>query len=105
LRLRRRTRSGGRFSTCLAIGARRQFPIDCGASSLPALERLGIARDDIDLILITHPRRSFRRIVVPPFDAQFTRADRPLVIAGPEGIETRLTGDAALFEKSSKQQL
>jgi len=36
-------------------------------------------------------------------DAQFTRRTRPLVIAGPEGIETRLTQlMEALFENSSK---
>src|SRR5229473_2400341 len=47
--------SGGRFNTCFHItGARVNFLIDCGASSLPAMKRLGIARDDIDLILITH---------------------------------------------------
>ena len=47
--------SGGRFNTCFHVtGARVNFLIDCGASSLPALKRLGIARDEIDLILITH---------------------------------------------------
>ena len=47
--------SGGRFNTCFHVtGARSNFLIDCGASSLPALKRLGIGRDDIDLILITH---------------------------------------------------
>ena len=36
-------------------------------------------------------------------DAQFTRRTRPLVIAGPKGIETRLTQVMeALFENSSK---
>jgi ribonuclease BN (tRNA processing enzyme) len=47
--------SGGRFNTCFHVtGGRVNFLIDCGASSLPALKRLGIARDAIDLILITH---------------------------------------------------
>ena len=36
-------------------------------------------------------------------DAQFSRRTRPLVIAGPEGIETRLTQVMeAMFENSSK---
>jgi len=36
-------------------------------------------------------------------DAQVPRRTRPLVIAGPEGIETRLTQVMeALFENSSK---
>ena len=43
--------SGGRFNTCFHItGARVNFLIDCGASSLPALKRLGIS--GIDTIAI-----------------------------------------------------
>ena len=97
--------SGGRFNTCFHIaGARVNFLIDCGASSLPALKRLDIARDDIDLILITHFHGDhFGGLPFLLLDAQFTRRTRPLVIAGPEGIETRLTQVMeALFENSSK---
>ena len=47
--------SGGRYNTCFHVtGSRVNFLIDCGASSLPALKRLDIVRDDIDLVLITH---------------------------------------------------
>ena len=36
--------SGGQFNTCFHVtGERVNFLIDCGASSLPALKRLGIA--------------------------------------------------------------
>ncbi len=97
--------SGGRFNTCFHFtGERVNFLIDCGASSLPALKRLGIARDDIDLILITHFHGDhFGGLPFLLLDAQFTRRTRPLVIAGPEGIETRLTQVMeALFENSSK---
>src|SRR3977135_324665 len=97
--------SGGRFNTCFHIaGARVNFLIDCGASSLPALKRLGIARDDIDLILITHFHGDhFGGLPFLLLDAQFTRRARPLVIAGPEGIETRLQkGMEALSEHYSK---
>src|SRR5260370_37534799 len=97
--------SGGRYNPCLHVtGERVNFLIDCGASSLPALKRQGIARDDIDLILITHFHGD--HCAGLPFlllDAQFTRRPRPLVIAGPEAIETRLTQVMeALFEHSSK---
>ena len=97
--------SGGRFNTCFHVtGARVNFLIDCGASSLPALKRQGIARDDIDLVLITHFHGD--HLAGLPFlllDAQFTRRTRPLVIAGPEGIEARLTqAMEAMFEHSSK---
>jgi ribonuclease BN (tRNA processing enzyme) len=97
--------SGGRSNTCFHVtGKSVNFLIDCGASSLPALKRLEIARDDIDLILITHFHGDhFAGLPFLLLDAQFTRRTRPLVIAGPEGIETRLAGVMeALFEHSSK---
>ncbi len=97
--------SGGRFNTCFHVtGEHVNFLIDCGASSLPALKRHRIARDDIDLILITHFHGDhFAGLPFLLLDAQFTRRSRPLVIAGPEGIEMRLTQlMEALFENSSK---
>jgi ribonuclease BN (tRNA processing enzyme) len=97
--------SGGRFNTCFHVtGARVNFLIDCGASSLPALKRLDIARDGIDLILITHFHGDhFGGLPFLLLDAQFTRRSRPLVIAGPKGIETRLANlMEALFEHSSR---
>jgi ribonuclease BN (tRNA processing enzyme) len=97
--------SGGRQNTCFHVtGARVNFLIDCGASSLPALKRLGIARDAIDLILITHFHGDhFAGLPFLLLDAQFTRRTRPLVIAGPQGIETRLPQVMeALFENSSR---
>jgi ribonuclease BN (tRNA processing enzyme) len=100
--------SGGRFNTCFHVtGADVNFLIDCGASSLPALKRLGIAREAIDLILITHFHGDhFGGLPFLLLDAQFTRRARPLVIAGPAGIETRLANlMEALFEHSSKTKL
>jgi len=97
--------SGGRFNTCFHVtGNSVNFLIDCGASSLPALKRLGIAREAIDLILITHFHGDhFGGLPFLLLDAQFTRRARPLVIAGPAGIETRLANlMEALFEHSSK---
>jgi ribonuclease BN (tRNA processing enzyme) len=97
--------SGGRYNTCFHVtGERVNFLIDCGASSLPALKRQSIARDDIDLILITHFHGDhFGGLPFLLLDAQFTRRTRPLVIAGPAGIETRLKQVMeALFENSSQ---
>jgi ribonuclease BN (tRNA processing enzyme) len=97
--------SGGRSNTCFHVtGENVNFLIDCGASSLPALKRLGIARDEIELILITHFHGDhFAGLPFLLLDAQFSRRTRPLVIAGPEGIEMRLTAVMeALFEHSSK---
>jgi len=97
--------SGGRFNTCFHVtGNSVNFLIDCGASSLPALKRLGIARDAIDLVLITHFHGDhFAGLPFLLLDAQFTRRSRPLVIAGPHGIEAKLANlMEALFEHSSK---
>ncbi|HEY3680412.1 MAG TPA: MBL fold metallo-hydrolase [Bradyrhizobium sp.] len=97
--------SGGRYNTCFHLtGGNVNCLIDCGASSLPALKKLGIAREDIDLILITHFHGDhFAGLPFFMLDAQFSRRSRPLVIAGPEGVEMRLTQVMeALFEHSSK---
>src|ERR1700730_1035854 len=96
--------SSGRANPCFHVtGERVNFLIDCGASALPALKRYGIVRNDIDLVLITHFHGDhFAGLPFLLLDAQFTRRTRPLVIAGPEGIETRLTQVMeALFENSS----
>jgi ribonuclease BN (tRNA processing enzyme) len=97
--------SGGRTNTCFHVtGDRTNFLIDCGASSLPALKRLNISSNDIDLILITHFHGDhFAGLPFLLLDAQFGRRARPLVIAGPEGIETRLPqAMEVMFEHSSQ---
>jgi ribonuclease BN (tRNA processing enzyme) len=97
--------SGGRFNTCFHVtGESANFLIDCGASSLLALKKYGIAREPIDLILITHFHGDhFAGLPFFLLDAQFTRRSRPLVIAGPKGITRRLTEVMeALYEHSSK---
>jgi ribonuclease BN (tRNA processing enzyme) len=96
--------SGGRNNTCFHLtGDRINLLIDCGASSLPALKRLGIVCNEIELILITHFHGDhFAGLPFFLLDAQFSRRSRPLVIAGPHGIEARLTQVMeALFENSS----
>jgi ribonuclease BN (tRNA processing enzyme) len=97
--------SGGRNNTCFHLtGEHTNLLIDCGATSLPALKRLGVARNDIELILITHFHGDhFAGLPFFLLDAQFSRRTRPLVIAGPHGIETKLPQVMeALFENSSK---
>jgi ribonuclease BN (tRNA processing enzyme) len=99
--------SGGRYNTCFHVtGSEINFLIDCGASSLPALKKLGIARDGIDLILITHFHGDhFGGLPFLLLDAQFTRRTRPLTIAGPQGLKRKLADlMEALFENSSKTQ-
>jgi ribonuclease BN (tRNA processing enzyme) len=99
--------SGGRYNTCFHVtGEKVNFLIDCGASSLPALKRNGVSREEIDLVLITHFHGDhFGGLPFLMLDAQFTRRTRPLVIAGPRGIERRLEQVMeALFENSSKRE-
>ena len=99
--------SGGRSNTCFHLtGRRTNLLIDCGASSLPALKRLEIPCDEIDLILITHFHGDhFAGLPFFLLDAQFSRRARPLSIAGPHGIDTKLPAlMEVLFEHSSKTQ-
>src|SRR6516165_12547464 len=99
--------SGGRYNTCFHVtGEKANFLIDCGASSLPALKRNGISADEIDLVMITHFHGDhFGGLPFLMLDAQFSRRTRPLVIAGPQGIERRLEQVMeALFENSSKRE-
>ncbi|HEV2152780.1 MBL fold metallo-hydrolase [Bradyrhizobium sp.] len=97
--------SGGRLNTCFHVwGREANLLIDCGASALPALKRLEIDRNEIDLILITHFHGDhFAGLPFFLLDAQFSKRTKPLTIAGPEGIETRLSQVMeALFEHSSR---
>jgi ribonuclease BN (tRNA processing enzyme) len=102
--------SGGRFNTCLhVIGRDANFLIDCGASSLIAMKRLGIDRNAVDMILLTHFHADHCGGV--PFfmlDAQFVaRRTRPLTIAGPAPLrewfarlmETAFAGSSRTVQK------
>jgi ribonuclease BN (tRNA processing enzyme) len=81
--------SGGRLNTCFHVqAARTSFLIDCGASSLIGMNRLGVDRNAIDTILVTHFHADhFGGIPFFMLDAQFnTKRTRALTIAGPEGL-------------------
>jgi len=85
--------SGGRFNTCFHVRAESgQFLIDCGASSLIAMKRLGIDPNGVDTILITHFHADhFGGLPFLLLDARFfAKRTRPLVLAGPKGIEAAL---------------
>lgn len=81
--------SGGRFNTCFHLtGAETNLLIDCGASSLIAMKKMGIDRNAIDAILITHFHADhFGGLPFFMLDAQFTsRRTRPLILIGPPGL-------------------
>lgn len=87
--------SAGRFNTCFLVDDDiGRFAIDFGASSLVALNALDIAPDSIDAIFLTHlhgdhfgalPNLLLMREYV-------SDAVRPLTIAGPPGLQTRIVG-------------
>lgn len=81
--------SGGRFNTCFHLRGRDvNTLIDCGASSLIALDRFAIDTNAIDTILISHFHADhFGGIPFFMLNAQHvTRRERPLTIAGPPNL-------------------
>jgi ribonuclease BN (tRNA processing enzyme) len=81
--------SGGRFNTCFQLtGKQTNLLIDCGASSLVAMKQLGIDRNAITTIVITHFHADhFGGIPFFILDAQFVSKRRePLTIVGPVGL-------------------
>ncbi len=99
--------SGGRFQTCFYVryGAT-QFLIDCGASSLIAMRRFGVDPSLLETILLSHLHGDhFGGLPFFVLDAQFGRRTRPLIVAGPPGVETRVRDTMeALFPGSSGAQ-
>lgn len=100
--------SGGRFQACVLVRAEATaFLLDCGASSLIAMRRFEVDPNSIDAILISHLHGDhFGGLPFFVLDAQLiSRRERPLVIAGPPGIEER-TRQAmeVLFPGSSRTQ-
>jgi ribonuclease BN (tRNA processing enzyme) len=100
--------TGGRFQTCILVDADGyRFLIDCGATSLVALKRAGVDPGSIDAVLLTHFHGDHCGGV--PYlilDGQFSKRERPLVIAGPPGVHERMTTvfEAALPSSSRTQQ-
>jgi ribonuclease BN (tRNA processing enzyme) len=84
--------SGGRFQTCFRlVHENGSLLIDCGASSLIALKRHGVAPDSIDAIVLSHLHGDhFGGVPFFVLDAQFSRRSRPLVIAGPPAVSERV---------------
>lgn len=85
--------TGGRFNTCILVdGSDIRFTIDFGASSLVALNAQGISHNSIDAILLTHIHGDHSAGI--PFmllDAMLgAKRDRPLTIAGPKNLKSRL---------------
>ena len=84
--------SGGQFNTCFhLVGNEINALIDCGATSLVAMNKLAIDRNAIDVIFISHFHAD--HIAGLPFfllEANYvTKRTRPLTVVGPPGLKTR----------------
>jgi len=97
--------SGGRFQTCVLLhGADRPLLIDCGASSLIAMKRLGIDPSTIKAVVLTHLHGDhFAGIPFLILDGQFSGRTAPLTIAGPPSTRERIdSAMEVLFPGSTK---
>ncbi len=87
--------SGGRFQTCIMVDSPGyRFVIDFGASSLVALNKLGVDHNSIDAIVFSHIHGDHCGGI--PFllmDAMLAaKRTRPLTIAGPRDTKARIAG-------------
>jgi len=84
--------SGGRFQACIHVrAAETEFLLDCGASSLVAMRRFGVDPSRIDAVLLSHLHGDhFGGLPFLVLDGQFRRRTRPLMVAGPPGVEARV---------------
>jgi ribonuclease BN (tRNA processing enzyme) len=85
--------SGGRLQACLHVRPPSGAPLllDCGATSLVALKRLGLDPHEVGTVLVSHLHGDhFGGLPFLILDGQFARRTRPLTVAGPVGLEERL---------------
>lgn len=97
--------SGGRLQTCYWVDTpETRFLIDCGASAMIGLYRLGLNPNDIPTIFISHLHGDhFAGLVWWLVHAQHVvKRTEPLTVVGPKGVEARFrTAAEALFPGST----
>lgn len=85
--------SGGRFQACIYVRSEAtHLLIDCGASSLVAMKRFGVDPLLVDTILLSHLHGDhFGGVPFFIMEAHYVlRRRKPLVVAGPPGLEARI---------------
>jgi ribonuclease BN (tRNA processing enzyme) len=97
--------SGGRFQACISVRPpSAHVLLDCGASSLVALKRLGLDPATIDAVIVSHLHGDhFGGIPFLVLDQQFARRERPLLVAGPPGTRARVLQAMEVFFPGSSQ--
>jgi ribonuclease BN (tRNA processing enzyme) len=97
--------ASSRLQTSFCVRSRAStFLIDCGATSLIGMRRLGINPNDIDTVFITHLHGDhFGGLPWLLIDAKYvSHRTRPLVVTGPKGIEARfVTAAEALYPNAT----
>jgi ribonuclease BN (tRNA processing enzyme) len=86
--------SGGRYQACIQVRAPDARPVllDCGATSLAALKRLGLDPGEVSAVFLSHLHGDhFGGLPFLILDGQFSRRTEPLAVVGPPGTARRLT--------------
>jgi ribonuclease BN (tRNA processing enzyme) len=97
--------SGGRLQPAILV-ERDDFHalVDCGTTTLVALKRGAFDPGSVDVILVSHLHGDhFGGIPFFVLDAQFSRRTRPLVVAGPPGLDERLRLAMEIFFPGSSR--
>lgn len=98
--------SGGRLQTCYHVeSGSRRFLVDCGATAMIGLNRVGLDPNEVGAIFISHLHGDhYAGLVWWMIHAHHVaRRTAPLTVAGPPGIEARyLTAAEALFPGATK---
>ncbi len=85
--------SGGRLQSCIHV--RREsgavFLLDCGATSLVALKRLGLDPGEIRTVFLSHLHADhFGGLPFLVLDGQFSGRSNDLLVSGPVGLQERI---------------
>jgi ribonuclease BN (tRNA processing enzyme) len=84
--------SGGRLQACLALtGQHGTLLLDCGATALTGLKRVGIDPNEVSTVVVTHLHGDhFAGIPFLVLDGQFRRRQGDLLLVGPPGVRGRV---------------
>jgi ribonuclease BN (tRNA processing enzyme) len=83
----------GRLQTCFRLAGRGDgsLLVDCGATSLVGMKRAGVDPSGVGWVALSHLHGDhFGGLPYLVLDGQFSRRERPLVVAGPAGVRERV---------------